>query len=383
MFNDIICISTHYWNDFWFRKQHFMSRFAKLGHRVLYVQPTFSMVRKNAKIEIAKNRMFLPLLEKQSENIYLFSPLRLFPKPQIPFSSALSHQRFGKLISKTAKKLCMNSPILWLYRPEYAAAVRHIPHKKLVFDLADDLSAYSDNFVYSAYVAKCVSRLSSQADLMVVTSPTLLDKYKKSTQKCLLVSNGFDENLFNGSQKPVPSDLKGIKRPVAGFVGVLFSFLDYELLYETAKGLPDVSFVFVGPTEKSGKKGVEKLKTLSNTHFLGRKAKEDIPGYVTNFDICLNPFKVDNVSRAVSPLKIYEYLACGKTVISTPMEGLARENAGKLITFINSDGFKEKIRESLNGLSFCSINRQHVDAAGEYSWSSRFNSLYKHLEIIL
>ena len=37
--SDIICISTHYWNDFWFRKQHFMSRFAKLGHRVLYVQP--------------------------------------------------------------------------------------------------------------------------------------------------------------------------------------------------------------------------------------------------------------------------------------------------------------------------------------------------------
>lgn len=233
------------------------------------------------------------------------------------------------------------------------------------------------------YIAGCIDNIARKADLMVVTSPTLHDKYINKTKKCVLVPNGFDEKLFDGKPKPVPSALKNIKRPIAGFVGVLLSFLDYELLYETAKGLSDISFVFVGPTEKSGKEGVEKLKTLSNTHFLGRKAKKDIPGYVTNFDICLNPFKVDNVSKAVSPLKIYEYLACGKTVISTPMEGLARENAGKLITFVNPDSFKENIREYFDKSSSCEINRQYVDAAWEYSWTSRFNSLYQHLEAIL
>lgn len=380
---DIICISTHYWNDFWFRKQHFMSRFAKLGHRVLYVQPSYSMVRTTDKPGIAKNRFFMPLVEKISKNIYLFSPPRMFPKPNTYISTVINYRWFGGLIASAAAKLGFVDPVFWLYRPKYSCAMEKIPHKRLVFDLADDLSAYNADDGRRRYIAGCINNIAGKADLMVVTSPTLRDKYINKTKKCVLVPNGFDEKLFDGKPKPVPSDLAGISRPVVGFVGVLFRFLDYDMIYETAAAVPEASFVFVGPVEKGGRAGVERLKTLSNTCFLGRKQKNDIPAYVSNFDVCINPFKVDDVSRAVSPLKVYEYLACGKTVISTPMEGLARENAGKLISFVSRDDFKEKIREYLDGSSLCGINRQYIDAGGEYSWSSQFNSLYKHLEAIL
>jgi len=377
--HDIICISTHYWNDFWFRKQHFMSRFAALGHRILYVQPSFSVMRMNEKPGIARNRLVLPFLEKQTENIYLFSPPRLLPKPGTAISSKLSYRRFANLIHRAAAKLNMNDPVLWIYRPEYATGIDLITHSSLVFDLADDLAAYSDNPTRHKYLTKCIDKLVGSSDLMVVTSPTLYDKYKHSTRNCVLVPNGFDEELFDGKPKPVPSDLADIPRPVVGFIGVLFSFLDYDLIYDTANTLSTVSFVFVGPTEKGGRHGVERLKTLPNTYFLGRKAKEQIPSYVLNFDVCINPFKEDNVSRAVSPLKVYEYLACGKPVVSTPMEGLRREEAGRWISFAKREQFADEISEALNGRTRNRDSEGCVEATRGFSWTSQFHKLQKHL----
>ena len=377
---DIICISTHYWNDFWFRKQHFMSRFAELGHRVLYVQPSYSMVRATDKPGIARNRFFMPLVEKISENIYLFSPPRMFPKPNTYISTVINYRWFGGLIASAAAKLGFVDPVLWIYRPEYSGTMEKIPHKRLVFDLADDLSAYNADDGRRGYIAGCIDNIAGKADLMVVTSPTLHDKYINKTKKCVLVSNGFDEKLFDGKPKPVPSDLAEVPRPVIGFVGVLFSFLDYDMIYEAATAIPEASFVFVGPVEKGGRAGVERLKTLPNAFFLGRKQKNDIPAYVSNFDVCINPFQVDDVSRAVSPLKVYEYLACGKPVVSTLMEGLSREEAGEWIRFVKKEQFTVALARALNGKAVSPIDIACVEAARGFSWTSQFNRLKGHLE---
>ena len=377
---DIICISTHYWNDFWFRKQQFIYRCIRDGYRVLYVQPSFSMVRQNPKPQIARNRWFFPLVEKIGERLYLFSPPRQLPKPNTPLISAINYQWFGKLVGYTAKKMHINNAILWVYQPEYADSFKYIPHSRLILDLADDLAAYKNQLYQYQYIERCIEKLAVSADIMVVTSPTLLDKYEDKARHCVLVPNGFDEKLFDGREKATPVDLSDISHPIVGFVGVLFAFLDYDLLFKCADSLPNVSFVFVGPVEKSGRAGVELLKSLANTYFLGAKARQAIPAYVTNFDVCINPFKVDNVSRAVSPLKVYEYLACGKPVVSTPMEGLARDEAGKWIQFSENPCFIEKLKETLAKACPSKIDMECVYAAQSFSWSKQFDKLKMHLD---
>jgi glycosyltransferase involved in cell wall biosynthesis len=97
-------------------------------------------------------------------------------------------------------------------------------------------------------------------------------------------------------------------------------------------------------------------------------------------DVCINPFKIDNVSLSVSPLKVYEYLACGKPVVSTPMEGLSREEAGEWIRFAGKDQLTSAIAQSLNGLSFSQIDTACMDAAQGFSWTSQFNRLKGHLK---
>jgi glycosyltransferase involved in cell wall biosynthesis len=377
---DIVCLSTHYWDDFWFRKQHFMSRFADLGHRVLYVEPSHSLLRRTDKPTIARNRLFTPTLRFVNEQIQVYTPPRLLPKPNNVLSAWLSYQWHARLIGSRVRRLEMQKSILWVYGPEYAFALRYIPHSKLAFDLTDDLTGYRTGRIQRAFVGACTRKLASESDLMVVTSPTLLSKYEGLTKRCILVPNGYDATLFDGIERAIPADLKQIPRPRVGFVGVLFGFLDYELLHRVAAGLPHVSFVFVGPVEESGRMGVEALRKLPNVYFLGRKARQDIPAYVHNFDVCINPFRIDAVSRAVSPLKVYEYLACGKPVISTPMEGLSRDDAGSLITFVAPDRFDEALRLEMNSRHVKERHQERMRAAEAFSWDRRFAALHPHVE---
>ena len=381
---DIICLSTHYWRDAWFRKQQFMSRLVGRGHRVLYVQPSFSMVRRPTLPHLAHNRWLRSRSEQVSDGLFLFFPPRFLPKYTNPWVSTLNFRWFGALIARHAARLGFRDTCLWVYQPEYAAALDRIPHSTLVFDLVDDVAGYLDRPRASRFVARSVARMVERADLTIVTSPALVEKVKDRARQWVLVPNGFDEHLFSGEARAIPSDLAKLPRPIIGFVGVLFRFLDYDLLVSVARAMPTVSFVFVGRVhDESARHGVERLRALANTYFLGSKAQSDIPSYISGFDVCISPFKIGKVSRAVSPLKVYEYLACGKPVVSTPMEGLASEDAGRFVRFASADQFVSALRESLSLLDGSGAEAARAQAAQAFSWTNRFAALEPHLTSVL
>jgi len=93
-------------------------------------------------------------------------------------------------------------------------------------------------------------------------------------------------------------------------------WLDFDLLRSLALARPQWSFAFVGPVGRLA--DVDKIR-LPNVHLLGRKPYEDVPAYVKGFDVCLNPYLMDETAANCSPLKLYEYLASGRPVVSTDM----------------------------------------------------------------
>jgi len=104
--------------------------------------------------------------------------------------------------------------------------------------------------------------------------------------------------------------------------------------------------------------------------WLGKKPKSEISAYIKNFDVCINPFKVDAVSRSVSPLKVFEYLAQRKPVISVQMESLQREEAGKAVFFAkNYEDFNIGISRALKG----EFKDFPYDVIDRYSWEVLFN----------
>ncbi len=109
--------------------------------------------------------------------------------------------------------------------------------------------------------------------------------------------------------------MKDIPHPIFGFVGALQPCIEYGFAAAAAKAHPEWSFVWIGG-EKAGA-NLSELKTLKNVYFLGLRPNEQLPEYLAQFDVCLNLFAKSDLSKDVSPLKFYEYLATGKPIVST------------------------------------------------------------------
>jgi glycosyltransferase involved in cell wall biosynthesis len=117
----------------------------------------------------------------------------------------------------------------------------------------------------------------------------------------------------------VPDDVAHLPRPILGFFGLIQDWVDIELLAEVARRRPTWSIVLIGDLATASKPRVE----TDNLHVLGRRPYEDLPGYCRVFDIGLIPFRVNELTRNVNPIKLREYLAAGLPVVSTPLPEVA------------------------------------------------------------
>lgn len=381
----IVCISTHYWDDPWFRKQHFMSRFVEKGYKVAYIEPSFSIAKKPDKDKsiYQTNKLFTVTVEKRQENLFIIKPPQGIPFWSNPMVSKLNYIYFAFQLNRALKKLEFNDYILWNYRPEYAFALNIFKCIKTVFDLTDDLAAYrgNKNKKYD-YIKKCTDKLTHNSDLLIVTASTLYEMYKHHAKNIVLIPNGFDSSLFAAGITKVPDDIKNLRTPIVGFIGTLFHFLDYELIEFLVQNNPDKSFVFIGSCEENSRKKWMKIIEYKNVYWLGRKQKEHIPAYLKNFDVCINPFKVDDVSKSVSPLKVFEYLAMKKPVVSVKMESLEKEEVAQYIYFASS---YNEFNERLNAAVLEKDSFQHklnYDVVLKYSWDRLFEKALDCLNII-
>ena len=102
--------------------------------------------------------------------------------------------------------------------------------------------------------------------------------------------------------------------PRFGFYGVIDERFDLELLTEVAERKPEWQFVIIGPVVKIDP---ESLPRLNNIHYLGNKTYNELPAYLSGWDIAIIPFLLNESTKYISPTKTPEYLAAGKPVIST------------------------------------------------------------------
>jgi glycosyltransferase involved in cell wall biosynthesis len=315
--------------------------------------------------------------ERRQENVHVLKPPRGLPKWSDPRVERLTYRWYSRVVGRAAERLGFRDAILWVYRPAFLSGLNAIPHQQLVFDLVDDLAAYGrDDGTSNEYVEGLVTELVRRADLLVVTAKTLLDRYGADARAAVQVANGFDGDLFAPNRpQPPPHALASIPRPILGFIGTLFNFLDFELMEEVAHVHHDKSLVLVGPVEANAAEAVARLRALPNVHVLGRQPQSTMPAYMAAFDVCLNPFRRSRVADSVNPLKVYEYLAAGKPVVSTPMEALRREAAGAVVAFADGAAdFCEQVGRSLTpDVQAASEARRR--AALPYSWERLFKRL--------
>jgi glycosyltransferase involved in cell wall biosynthesis len=185
---------------------------------------------------------------------------------------------------------------------------------KVVYDLIDDWS--DESLGGDWYDPDVERRIVSMADGISCTADDLLRHVETLGRESSLVPNGVNEVVFGrGNPSERPSDMP--EGPAIVYHGSLYgSWFDWVALESVARAFMDYALVVIGDA-----RGVPD-GLPANVRFLGLKAQSELPSYLTRSDVGLVPFVVDDVTHAVSPLKVYEYLACGLPVAAPPLRPL-------------------------------------------------------------
>lgn len=373
---NILFWGIHYWDSPWFRKQQFAKRLADRGHKVFFVEDSDSIIRR---MKNDRNLPFKSTIKKINENLYIITPSSLFPYPLNFFTRSLYNLKILYDCKRFMKRLGIEEFIFWFTRPEHGTVLKKIKGPK-IFDLCDDIPGYSllsGNLKrYRKHLHFLTASL-QKTDISIVSALKIKEKYQNLTKnEMIVIPNGHSINSSLAQKLEIPGDIASIPKPVVGFIGSLFQFIDDDLLEYIISKRPNYSFVFVGGIE--GYFPIDKIKKYPNTFLLGRKPQLEIPNYISAFDVCINPFKIHEVNDSVNPVKVFEYLAKKKNVVSVKMYSLMKEKISKYIHFAeNYDDFLNKIDFVLNGEK---INQIPENDLQEYHWDNLFNRLISEIK---
>ncbi|HXT84047.1 MAG TPA: polysaccharide pyruvyl transferase family protein [Verrucomicrobiae bacterium] len=229
--------------------------------------------------------------------------------------------------------------------------------------------------------------LIENSDIVLVTADKLLLEVKQLRNKDVyLLSNAVDYEHFHVQKNitTIPGEIKKIlgntKKPIVGYFGALASWVDYDLIRYIATKRSDLEFVLIG-WDYDGSLEKSKLLGIKNVHYLGVKEYEKLPNYAIWFDICILPFSLNEVTHATSPIKLFEYMALGKPIISTPIKEALKYKS--VIIANDKKQFAEKIDDALKLRDDDHYLELVDNEARENTWEIRFTQLDKILQDVL
>jgi glycosyltransferase involved in cell wall biosynthesis len=209
--------------------------------------------------------------------------------------------------------------VLYLWRPEFAAALDLLPFDLSCYHIDDEYSFSSVDRPLSNEERALITRV----DQVFIHSPALLEKKGRINPHTAFAPNGVDFDAYS-SPAPEPADLATIPHPRIGYSGHIKKQLDWPLLLDLTGRHPDWHFVFVGAPNAHPEitSYINELSRRSNVRFLGGKTATELAAYPQHFDVCIMPYRRDDYTKYIYPLKLHEYLASGRPVVGTPIASL-------------------------------------------------------------
>lgn len=324
---DFVCFASAYWDEpLWTNKQHVMSRFAARGHRVLYVDPGASkpLARAWLRRETPFNSLWRWVRLERS-NLWRMAPLPL-PLRHLEPLKPLTWRLLARAVRSFLERSEWERPILWIYHPEAARVMEHLPARLVCYDCVDDFRTFPQYRGREEAIDALEGEILQRADLVFATSSALYEAKRERNPHTHLAPNVGDAAHFSKALSPdtvVPADLERIPPPRIGFVGAVDDYkLDVALVGQVAEAHPEWSFVLIGPVGVAEKQARLQPLHRPNVHLLGYRPYETLPGYLKGMDVCVIPYAVTEHTTSVFPIKFFEFLASGKPVVVTPLPSL-------------------------------------------------------------
>jgi glycosyltransferase involved in cell wall biosynthesis len=368
------------WDGLVSRRQHFMRRLAALGHRVIFVEPSQSSGRLFSGSRV--NPVTGHRVRTVEHGIRVITPPLALPFRHSGPGRKLNARREASAIRSELRRTGETGiDLLWVYEPRFTDTMEHLSFSGLVFDMVDDYLAPDYG---GANLERGTGELLSGADLSIFTTRSLFDRYAPGSARSCIVPNGYDHEVFVPSGIPRPADMPEFGGPVACMTGTLFHHLDFGVLSGVAGSLAEMGggLVLVGPVESGDDPELQSLLGMDNVILVGPRPYGEVPGYVLNSDLCVAAFRKGRVGRSVSPLKLYEYLGCGRPVIVSGLASFRDDPLHRFVYDLDSVPLDQALERCLEESP--SMSSRRVSAAVETSsWDARFRQLRPHLGFML
>lgn len=354
---DLIVFSHLRWYFVYQRPQHIISRFAKM-YRTIYVEePVFH----------------------EGDNGY---SICYDQSGVLVITPEISHLRKGdpnevmeQILQHLFHDLAVKKYIFWFYTPMALSFTRSLEPMVIVYDCMDELSAFM--FAPPALL-DLEKELLSRATLVFTGGRSLYEhKRRQSSAPVYCFPSSIDKSHFHTARllQADAEDQYHIPFPRFGFFGVIDERFDIELIDSVAAQKPGWQFVLIGPVVKIDP---ATLPRKSNIHYLGAKKYEELPGYISGWDVALLPFAINESTRFISPTKTPEYLAAGKPVIATPIKDVIDPygTLGFVKIAYDASSFVAQGEEALACSD--SENWQRIDVfLDTMSWDSTWNEMHQ------
>lgn len=375
---EIICFAP---NDWWTMNPscttHIMLRLAR-KNKVLFVNPFSSDLSGGpgnrrglpARV-IRKAKSIAKFLRRPYKNLFVFSPVF------VPFHGGrVGDELNNRLLKIQIKSVCrligISRPILWMENPRAADLMNLFEPEMIIYHVSDLFSecGYIGN---REILKKREQEISGKSDLLICVSQSLYELKASQRANVRYLPHGVDFELFHrAAQKEKPlSELAGIPGPIAGYFGTMTANNDIELLEYCVEKLSDVSFVFAGQITGGD---YSRLLKMPNFHHLGRLPYEKIPALCVNLDVCLLQWRKGRWIENCNPLKLFEYMASGKPIVSVPINEVVNKYSELVSVAATKEEFCEAIRWELNN-DTQSRAQARERLARQHNWDN-------HVEII-
>jgi glycosyltransferase involved in cell wall biosynthesis len=373
---EIVCVGTADWATELPINQHHLMRRLAARNRVLFVE---SLGLRRPQLAGRDLRRIGRRLgagfrgARERDGLHVLSPLVL-PFHSSEAARSLNRRLLRAQVGHAARRLGMRHPILWGYAPQAGELVEALEPELVVYHCVDDLAAQKGVDAESFRSAE--ERFARRADLVLASAPALAERMRGLSGNVLYAPNVADTARFAAALEPGPVDpaIEALPRPRLVFQGaVVATKLDLPLLAALAALRPAWSIVLVGPAGAGDPGGdLSALASAPNIHLVGARDAADLPAVLRGADVGLIPYAVNDLTRSVFPMKVYEYMAAGLPVLSTPLPALEGVEGVEI-----GDGAQELVDSAERELAADSAERRAARSrqAASHSWEARIEEI--------
>lgn len=314
---DILILGQQNWDVCWTAKQQIATRLAERGHRVLYVDPV--PARPGDEPESAMEPGGVPGLRRIGPRdlwIYTYVPV-----PALGWR--LNRLRFPRMAPKVLRATGFHAPVALCLHPSMLLWMERARCRARVYYAVDEYTAYGEMPEAERVEIRALeNEVLDRAEVVLSLSPRLHGRFSERNRASFLLENGADTEHYQPerlARVPVHPEVDRLPGPRVGFFGQVDGRLDQDLVTALARRRRDWQFVLAGRV-----KGMDpsRLTAEPNIHLLGYQRYEVLPNIAAGIDAWIVPYLQNELTHSCNPLKVFEYLATGRPVVSTPLEGL-------------------------------------------------------------